>query len=188
MILFELECFFIAQQYLEILYKTIFCLGYYGLMRVGELAESNHVVKACNIHIGQNKDKIMLVLYSSKTHGKRHCPQKIKISALPKVGTNVSNFFCPFQLIRSFLRIRGEYANDEEQFFIFRDKSPVTPVNVRSVLRTMLKHLNLDSSKSNTHSLRSGRTSDLYKMGIPIEKIRCAGRWRSNTVYKYIHL
>ena len=82
MVLFEVERIFnngkTNQPYLEILYKAIFCLAYYGMMRVGELTLSPHVLKAKNIHIGNNKDKIMMVLYSSKTHGKESRPQHIK--------------------------------------------------------------------------------------------------------------
>ena len=39
-------------------------------MRIGELTEGPHVVKVTNVHAGINKDKIMIKLYSSKTHGK----------------------------------------------------------------------------------------------------------------------
>ena len=66
------------QPYLAFMYQAIFCLAYYGMLRVGELAFSNHCIKACNIHVGSNKDKILVVLYSSKTHGKESRPQKVK--------------------------------------------------------------------------------------------------------------
>ena len=56
------------QPYLLVLYEAIFCLAYYGLMRIGELTEGDHPIKAKDIHIGVNKDKILLVLYTSKTH------------------------------------------------------------------------------------------------------------------------
>ena len=84
MILFELNRKFCGnnnnqQPYLALLYQAIFCLGYYGMLRVGELAAGNHCIKACNIHVGNNKDKILIVLYSSKTHGKESRPQKVKI-------------------------------------------------------------------------------------------------------------
>ena len=82
MILFEIQRYFspLNQYYLELLYKTIFALCYYGLMRVGEVTKSQHVLKAKDVHIAQNKDKILLILYSSKTHTKGSRPQKIKIT------------------------------------------------------------------------------------------------------------
>ena len=71
------------QPYLEILYKAMFGLAYYGMLRVGEITDSPHTIKAGDIHVGHNKDKLMLVLYTSNTHGTDSDPQKIKISAVP---------------------------------------------------------------------------------------------------------
>ena len=81
LILFEIERKFAShnQVYLEYLYKSIFMLGYYGLLRVSELVLSKHVVKAANIHVAVNKDKLLIILYSSKTHTEGMAPQKIKI-------------------------------------------------------------------------------------------------------------
>ena len=62
-VMFEFERMFKTQYYLEILYKTIFLIGYYGLLRIGEMTMSPHTLKAKNVHIGVNKDKILLILY-----------------------------------------------------------------------------------------------------------------------------
>ena len=76
-ILFEIQRNFAKnnQIYLEKLYKAIFILGYYGLMRVSELVLSKHVLKAANVHSATNKDKLLLVLYSSKKHDEGALPQ-----------------------------------------------------------------------------------------------------------------
>ena len=76
MILFEIERISATQPYLERLYEALFALGYYGLMRIGELTASNHCVKAKNIHLALNKEKLLIVLYSSKTHNKGHVSKK----------------------------------------------------------------------------------------------------------------
>ena len=78
LILFEVQRIFTdsSQYYLEILYKALFALGYYGLFRVGELTLSPHVIKASNVHVATNQDKILIVLYTSKTHGKEKLRQK----------------------------------------------------------------------------------------------------------------
>ena len=55
LILFELERLFDTQVYLRIMYQAIFCLGYYGLMRVGELAQGDHPVKAKEHSCGQEQ-------------------------------------------------------------------------------------------------------------------------------------
>ena len=78
LLLFELEHKFLSlqspQPYLCIMYKAIMSLGYFGLLRVGELTLGPHTIKAKDIHIGANKDKILIILYSSKTHDKGSRP------------------------------------------------------------------------------------------------------------------
>ena len=71
MILFEVErTFYRAGQYfLGDLYKAVFVLCYYGMMRVGEVTESPHVLKAKDTYVGTNKDKFLAILYTSKIHG-----------------------------------------------------------------------------------------------------------------------
>ena len=173
------------------MYKAIFSLAYYGLMRIGELTVSSndeHTAKAVNVQIGQNKNKILIVLYSSKTHGKESKPQKIKISEAPANSKPVTKFFCPFKLVRAYLNIRGGYHSKSEPFFIFSDGSPVEASHVRWTLRNIFKCLNLDSSLYDCHSFRIGRTTDLFKCGYPVQVIQQVGRWKSNAVYKYIKL
>ena len=102
MILFEVQRIFSEkkQWYLELLYKSLFAISYYGLMRVGEVINSQHVLEARNVHLALNKDKLLLVLFSSKTHNKSSKPQKIKITAnnIEKSGHYINRHFCPFKL------------------------------------------------------------------------------------------
>ena len=124
-ILFEVQRLYTSkkQWYLEFLYKSIFILSYYGLMRAGEVTCSPHVLKARNVHIATNRNKILLVLYTSKTHGKANRPQKIKITANndEKSGAYVRRHFCPFTILCQYVQIRGNYHNDEDQFFCFQE-------------------------------------------------------------------
>ena len=80
MLLFEMQRYLAEdnQWYLEIMYKALFALSYYGLMWIGEVTKSPHVVKAKDVHVAINQGKILLVLHSSKTHNKESRPQKIK--------------------------------------------------------------------------------------------------------------
>ena len=119
MLLFELQRSYDRQIYLQFLYKTIFCFAYYGLFRVGELTKSPHVIKAANVNIGINKNKILIILYSSKTHGKELHPQKVKISEIAEECKKSKRFFCPFRLARTYLNLRGNFADVGEQFFTF---------------------------------------------------------------------
>ena len=138
MILFELERHFVSQSqyYLEWLYKAIFIISYYGMMRVGEITLSPHVFKAKHVHLATNKDKLLLVLYTSKTHDLRHRPQKIKITSnrMEKSGSYVHRHFCPFKVLRKYIALRGNYAEDNELFFIFHLSGVVRQLNLNKLI------------------------------------------------------
>ena len=144
MILFEVQRMFNqnGQQYVQLLYKTLFALAYYGLMRACELAKttSNHYVRAKDIHLATNKDKLQLVLYTSKTHHRDIRPQKINITAnqIERTGNYAKRHFCPFKLTKMYKTCRGDYSHEEKQFLIFRDRSSMTADHARNILRTAL--------------------------------------------------
>ena len=192
MILFEVERVYCQQPYLVILFQAMIALGYYGLFRIGELTVSNHCIRACNIHSAVNKKKLLIVLYTSKTHDKSTRPQKVKISAVNLQETHKHcrkslRCFCPFKLTNNYLKIWGNYANDDEPLFIFRSmKDPVKPEHARQVLKKCIANLGLNVELYNFHLLRIGRSCDLWKFGFSLEQIKRAGHWRSNAVYKYL--
>ena len=100
------------QPYLESLYKAIYSTAYYSLLRIGEIAKSQHVILARNTHIGENKDKILFILITSKTHGKGDRPQKIKIARTPIRTHLVRSEPCPFGLLHKYISIRPPAIND----------------------------------------------------------------------------
>ena len=188
LLLFEIERKYAdLQPYLEMMYKAMFCLAYYGLLRLGELTQGKHCILAKNVHISRNKDKVMVVLYSSKTHSTESRPQKVKISASESSGSK-QNFFCPFRILRRYLAMRGSFNSSTEPFIAFSDGSAVAPQAMRKLLRSLLKSLNLNEKMYDTHSFRIGCATDMLKFNFKIEKIKVLGRWLSNVVYKYLRL
>ena len=185
-LLFELQRKFSGQPHLECLYKAILIIMYYGMMRIGEVTSGTHTVKAKDIHIGRNKNKIMLVLYSSKTHGKESLPQKIKIAEKTEAPVG-KFFFCLFELIWEYADQRGNFDDEFEQFFIFPSGVPVKPSHVHTVLRNLLAEIGLDPLLYNTHSLHAGHAVDMFKSNkFTLEEIKSKGRWKSSVVYKYL--
>ena len=183
-----------CQPYLALLYTTLISTMYHGLLRVGEAASGTHPVLAHDVHIGENKKKFLLILRTSKTHWKNVKPQEIKISAAPTTKKNPAvcddevtcKLPCPYELLKSYSEVRGDYETDIEPFFVFSDRSPVTPQHVNKCLKRAIKKAGYDSRLYSSHSLRGGRSCDLYRLGLSINKIMKLGRWKSNTVYKYI--
>ena len=184
-LLFEVQQMYHDQPYLDIMYKTILLLGYYRLLRIGELTTGEHPIKAVDVHVGQNKNKLLFTPRSSKTHSTGSRPQRIKITSNRDCDQKFTKFFCPFRASHEYLAIRGNYKTDKDPFFVFRDNAPITPNHMHKVLRKALKVVDLDPSLYNCHSLRIGRACDMAKY-YSIDFIRISGRWQSNVVYSYI--
>ena len=114
------------QHYLELLYKAIFVASYYGLLRAGEVTQGLHVVLANNVHIGQNKNKFLFILLTSKTHGLGDKPQEIKLArdrkapTVSKDNSDVKEFYstkhCPFTILKNYSDARPDALWDDEQF------------------------------------------------------------------------
>ena len=150
------------------------------------------------MHIGLNKDKFLFILKSSKTHTKGNKPQLIKLTRDNKVSIHPSHGrlaelqqsyevkYCPFKTLQEFIQIRPPAADENEQFFVFLDRLPVKPNQMRSVLRTLLTRMQMEARLYNLHSFRIGRCSDLLKYGFSVETIKHLGWWKSNTVFKYL--
>ena len=101
LLLDQINTKFAKQPYLEVLYSAIFSTAYYGLFRVGEICDGTHTILAKNVHIAQNKNKMLIYLESSKMHSKANQPQIVKISPFKMVhahrkAKNLMTMYCPF--------------------------------------------------------------------------------------------
>ena len=185
----KLPKLFDKQPYLEALYTALLVTSYFGMFRVGELTKGDHPVRACDVHVGFNKDKVMFILRTSKTHWRDSKPQVIKLSSkdYDNKTNKMKQGICPYHTLREYLKFRKpSYRTMDEPFFVFKDRTPVEPIHFRKVLKEVICQSGLNSSLYNTHSLRAGRSLDLLSMKIPVDLIRKLGRWKSGTVYKYL--
>ena len=183
------------QPYLAILYTTIISTMYHGLLRISEVASSkrgSHPVRARDVNIGENKKKFLLVLRTSKTHWKNMKPQMIKISASKYKAKTVKKVQpkeklpCPYFLLKLYAKVRGGYKRNTDPFFVHRDGTPVVPSQITKCLKEAIKRAGFDETLYSSHSLRIGRTGDLYRLGLSVETIKKLGRWCSNAVYRYL--
>ena len=126
-----------GQSYLAKLYRALFVSAYFGLLRVGELTAGPHAIMVKNVHIGENKNKVLFILESSKTHGRNRRPQMVKMSS-KKIPSYTGSYYkspgfskeepiCAYTMIREYLRVRITAVDKREQFFVFADGSPVHP-------------------------------------------------------------
>ena len=191
MILLEnLDELFQDQVYLKTMYQALFSTLYFGLFRIGELTFSDHIIKAKDVHVGKNKMKLMFILHTSKTHWRDVKPQIVKISAqrltdLKDYGQKVHSKFCPFHLLQCYLWFRKSHDNDVEPFFVFRDRTLVTPTQARNVLQKLLLMSGLDPTLYGCQSMRAGHATDLAEF-LDLESVKRLGRWKSNCVFAYL--
>ena len=165
------------------------------MFRVGEVTKGSHPIQARDVHIAQNKKELLFMLRTSKTHMGNVKPQIVKITGLvsSKQGnvpqpTNPNNRYCPFKILHDFLAVRTGYTSIDEPFFVFRDKTPVSPAIFTKILKTTLTNAGYDARLYSSHSFRGGRSKDLLDMGIDIDTIRKLGRWspKSTSVFAYL--
>ena len=190
LLLFEVKRHFKGMQpYLETMYLALYAMCYYGLLQISEACAGPHVIKAMNVNVGINKQKIMLILYTSKMHGEESYPQEIKIMAKEQGSMGrklIQRNFCPFDLVRHYMHTRRQVTLCTEQFFVFKDKSPISANHARNLLKISISNLGLNPEFYGMHSFRIGRCSDMIKYGATIEEAKRAGWWKSNAVYKYL--
>ena len=183
LILNEMAKMFDQKPYLMKMYSAMAIAAYFGMLRIGEIAQSEHAVGVLDVSVATNKKKIMFVLRSSKTHNKGDHPQIIKLvrHAADRFGKKKGQahfpekLICPYEALRQFIAVRPKYHSILEQFFVFGDRSYVKPVQFRIVLKSAIKNVGLDEKLYDTHSLRIGQTVDLLKLGFSVETIKKLG-------------
>ena len=117
MIVDQIDKYFLVkknQPYLCLLYNSILLMGYYGLLRIGEMtdAEGKHMINLNDVYFDRNGEKILIILHSSKTLSEVHKPQIIKIHK--RNGTP-----CPCKIITEYLFQRGDILNRKKKEPLF---------------------------------------------------------------------
>ena len=188
------KCKRLGQLYLSVLYQALFLSAYYGLLRIGETTSGTHPILAPDVQVATNKKKILFILRSSKTHARNKPHQLVKISSKPNTFKKLETdqrrkdpeIICPYRALRTYIKFRPTCKSPIEPFFVFRDRSPVTPSQFRKILRLTLMSAGFRPQLYCGHSFRIGQSVDLYKMGVPVQTIMKLGRWKSNSVYSYL--
>ena len=175
------------QPYFETLYLALFSTIYYGMLRIGEATSSPYCLLADNVQVAVNKEKFLLVVYTSKTHNRSDRLQMIKISSIkPTKRTLKQRRWCPFKLLNNYIESHPLSTHNSEQFFVFTDGSPVTASHVRKILKLAILNSGLNPTNYCVHGMHAGHASDLLRMGFSVETIKKLGRWRSNAVFSYL--
>lgn len=113
-------------------------MGFYGMLRVGEVASGDHPILARDVHFNHRLKKVQIILHTSKTHGKGDQPQYVKFSSDDSRVFLNNRKFCPYLAVWEFLETRGPRVKESDPFFVFSDNTPVKPYQMQAVLKRAL--------------------------------------------------
>lgn len=172
-----------GQNYLFYLYRAVFLTAYYGMFRIGEIAQGPHSIKQQDVKQSSNKTKYLIVLRSSKTHGKADFPHTVNIPQVVDVE-ETNPLFDPYIALNEY-RARRPTTEQAMNFFVFQDGTPLKCSTLRRMLYRILKAANFSSEIFDFHSWRVGRASDLLHSGVPFHLVKKWGNWKSDSILKY---
>ena len=166
MMMDHLGSILMSNSYLCKLYCALFITTYFGLFKISKVVytEAGHAVFAKDVHVGRNKDKLMFIQHTSKTHNRGSKPQIIKIASVvshPEINSSTADEiahyrYCPFQMIKEYLQVWKKFKSDSEQFFVFEDRSRVTATHLRDKLKQSISCIGLDDTLYSGHGLCVG--------------------------------
>ena len=104
------------QPYLCALNKAFFSSAYYGMLRISKITSGAHPMLAVDVHVASNKNKILFVLRTSKTHWTDNKPQLIKITSTQNRNTAKGRDFCPFIILKEFVSFGPTCRDFREPF------------------------------------------------------------------------
>ena len=162
------------------LYRAMYSLAYYALLRAGECTVSKHVLTTQNVKciMQAGTCSAIDVTFSSFKNSQYNKAAIPTLKILRRGGDT-----CPVKIIEHYLTLRPSL---DGPIFISSAGVPISPRQFRGKLKTGVSFLSLDTDRFNTHSFRIGRATDMLLEGLSEAQIRAAGRWQSRAFLKYL--
>ena len=162
------------------MYRAMFSLAYYALLRAGECTSSKHVLTRESVRrISQGgKCYAIEVKFSSFKNSVNHGSAPPILQIQERGGVT-----CPVKIIDHYLSIRH---NGDGPIFITAAGKSVSSKQFRDKIKSCMSFLSLDATFYNTHSFRIGRATDMLDEGYNEAQIRASGRWQSQAFLKYL--
>ena len=161
----------------RVLVHAMFTVGFFGLMRIGELTQSKHKLVPIMLHqLTILQDKALVRI----SHFKHN--QKLKPVDIPLLPSPIWDI-CPIRSLNRYLAIRGRSPGP---LFAFPGSQPVPREFLSLHLKKALIFCGFHPDRYKSHSLRIGGASYLAEQGYTDSQIRLMGRWSSNAFIQYI--
>lgn len=168
-----------ANAYEGVMYKSMVMLMYFGLLRVGEVTQTDHVLKFRNVKISYSPRRVVLRFETAKNDR----TGEIRHSAT--VYPDPDERVCPVLHLLNYFLVRPQVRHNEENLYVKFNSHPVTEYEFRVILTKACKLMHW-SRRVTSHSFRMGRATQLFLSGVPLQQIQQAGWWCSNAVLSYI--
>ena len=156
-------------------FRAIFLLGFFGLLRPGELVRggaAKHTLQLSDVTLADQR--LTIRIPSSKTC---QIPQRVTLEVRPDLSC------CPFQAMRDFIRVRPQGGSD---LFLDAAGSAISTARLTSVLKAVAQRSGMSPTGISGHCLRIGGASHGALQGMTELQLAEAGRWRSRAVRRYV--
>ena len=167
----------IVHHYHRALLKAMITVGFFGLMRIGELTRSKEKVVPLSIQQLTFCHSYISISITHFKHNQSLLPLEIPIQfqSLPQI--------CPVRHLTYFLSLRGY---EPGPLFCFPTLSPIPRQFFSKHLSRLISFSGFQVERYKSHSLRIGGASYYASLGYSDAQIRLLGRWESNAFVRYI--
>ena len=171
--------------YNGLLNASALCIGYFFGGRVGEYTayttgDWSKIVRFCDITFIGNAANLKSLIVDFRIHkANQHGLYAAKVEAICSCRFGL----CPVHIIWRFLQYRSKVWTDAIHSPLLLQRKSGAPINsnhVNNIVKNVATYLHLDPYDYSSHSLRSGRATDLSRANVKDEHIQKWGRWRSD--------
>ena len=167
----------VVHHYHRALLKAMLTVGFFGLMRIGELTKTKENIVPLNISQLTYHFTYITISITHFKHNQSLRPLEVplQLQSLPEV--------CPVRHLSYYLSLRGY---EPGPLFSFPTLSPIPRQFFSKHLSNLISFSGFQGDRYKSHSLRIGGASYYASLGYTDTQIRLLGRWESNSFVKYI--
>lgn len=171
--------------YSGLLNASALCIGYFYGGRVGEYTawstgDWNSIVRFCDLTFIGSPQQLNSLIIDFRIHkANQHGLYAAKVEAICSCKTGL----CPVHIIWKFLKLRNKIwrnANDQPLLLQRNKGCPLNSGHVNNLVKNVITLIGLNPLDYSSHSLRSGRATDLTRNNVLAHHIQKWGRWRSD--------
>ena len=167
----------VAHYYHKSLLKAMLTIGFFGLMRIGEITMTKEGIIPLSLSQLTFQPSLVSINITHFKHNKKLNPVEIPIPQ-----QSISQI-CPVKHLTEYLQLRGFNPGP---LFAFPTLKPIPRQFFSKNLSRLISFAGFQGDRYKSHSLRIGGATYYASLGYSDAQIRLLGRWDSNAFIKYI--